>query len=195
MSEPLVKMLTNRGPVRALSIDRGGNYMAAAGADSRLNIFDIRTFKEVHSYYTPTPASSLHISDTGLLSAGWGPHVTVWKDALKTRQKSPYLTHLQEGSAINRVRFCPFDDTLGVGHQGGFSSLIVPGSGEPNFDALEANPYETAKQRREREVSALLNKLKPEMISLDPNFIGEIDAASKDVRNIEQEARDKERKV
>lgn len=195
MSTPLVKMLTNRGPVRALAVDRSGNYMATAGADARMNIFDIRTFKEVHSYFTPTPASTLHISETGLLSVGWGPHVTVWKDALKTKQNSPYLTHLQEGSAINRVRFCPYDDILGVGHAGGFSSLIVPGSGEPNFDALEANPYETKKQRRETEVKALLNKLQPEMIALDPDFVGRIDKASAEVRNGESQEKIRERMV
>lgn len=169
--------------------------MATAGADARMNIFDIRTFKEVHSYFTPTPASTLHISDTGLLGVGWGPHVTVWKDALKTKQNSPYLTHLQEASAINSVRFCPYDDILGVGHAGGFSSLIVPGSGEPNFDALEANPYETKKQRREAEVKALLNKLQPEMIALDPNFVGQIDQASKEVRKGESEEKMRERMV
>lgn len=187
MSTPLVKMLTNRGPVRALAVDRGGHYMVTAGQDSRMNIFDIRTFKEVHSYFTPTPASTLHLSDTGLLGVGWGPHVTVWKDALKTKANSPYLTHLQEATAINRVRFCPYDDILGVGHAGGFSSLIVPGSGEPNFDALEANPYETKKQRQEAEIKALLNKLQPEMIALDPNFVGKIDRASIDVRKGESE--------
>ncbi|PUU81458.1 WD40-repeat-containing domain protein [Tuber borchii] len=186
MSTPLVKMLTHRGPVRAIAIDRGGHYMATAGADSRMNIFDIRTFREVHSYYTPAPASTLHISDTGLLSVGWGPHVTIWKDALKTKQTSPYLSHLQESSHISRVRFCPYDDILGVGHHNGFSNLIIPGAGEPNFDALEANPYETTKQRREREVSALLNKLQPEMISLDPDFIGRIDKSGKELRDTEK---------
>ena len=160
--------------------------MATAGADSRMNIFDIRTFREVHSYYTPTPASTLHISDTGLLSVGWGPHITIWKDALKTKQTSPYLSHLQESSHISRVRFCPYDDILGVGHHNGFSNLIIPGAGEPNFDALEANPYETTKQRREREVSALLNKLQPEMISLDPDFIGRIDKSGKELRDAER---------
>lgn len=156
--------------------------MVTAGQDARMNIFDIRTFKEVHSYFTPTPASTLHLSDTGLLGVGWGPHVTVWKDALKTKANSPYLTHLQEATTINRVRFCPYDDILGVGHSAGFSSLIVPGSGEPNFDALEANPYETKKQRQEAEIKALLNKLQPEMIALDPNFVGKIDRATIEVR-------------
>ncbi|CUS08999.1 unnamed protein product [Tuber aestivum] len=195
MSTPLVKMLTNRGPVRAIAIDRGGQYMATAGADSRMNIFDIRTFREVHSYYTPTPASTLDISDTGLLSVGWGPHITVWKDALKVKQTSPYLSHLQEASHISRARFCPYDDILGAGHQNGFSNLIIPGAGEPNFDALEANPYETTKQRREREVSALLNKLQPEMISLDPNFIGRIGKGSEEVRGAEPEAAEKLREA
>lgn len=161
--------------------------MVTAGQDARMNIFDIRTFKEVHSYFTPTPASTLHLSDTGLLAVGWGPHVTVWKDALKTKANSPYLTHLQEATAINRVRFCPYDDILGVGHAGGFSSLIVPGSGEPNYDALEANPYETKKQRQEAEIKALLNKLQPEMIALDPNFVGKIDRATIEVLKGESE--------
>ncbi|EMR10616.1 hypothetical protein PNEG_01319 [Pneumocystis murina B123] len=175
LSTPLVKILSHRGPITALSIDREGRYMVSSGADSQVKIWDIRNWKEVHSYFSRTPASTLHISDTGMLAIGWGPHISFWKDALRKKQNSPYLTHLNPGSAVKRVRFCPYEDILGFSHIKGFSNLIIPGSGEPSYDAYEINPYETKKQRREKEVRSLLEKLHPEMIALEPNYIGKVD--------------------
>ena len=60
------------------------------------------------------------------------------------------------------------------------SSIVVPGSGEPNLDSMEhfTNPYMDLKQRREAEVRSLLEKLRPDMIALDPDVIGSIEESN-----------------
>ncbi|KAJ4859809.1 hypothetical protein T069G_04797 [Trichoderma breve] len=192
-AEPVVKLLAHRGPVRSVAVDREGRYMVSAGQDARMAIWDIRMFKEVNTYSTYTPASSVAISDTGLTAVGWGTSTTIWKGlfnknaAEQERVRHPYMKWGREGKAVECVRWCPFEDVLGISHDKGFSSIIVPGAGEANFDAFEANPFETAKQRQETEVKGLLNKLSPEMIALDPNFIGNIDLRSDAQRKAEKD--------
>ncbi|EXJ81772.1 hypothetical protein A1O1_07837 [Capronia coronata CBS 617.96] len=191
---PLVKMQSNAGPVRSIAIDRSGHYMLCGGQDLRLKLWDIRALKEVQSYRTHQPASSIDISDRGLAAVGSGTGVTIWKDLFTTstsadpmKVQSPYLNWGNDGRRVERVRFCPFDDILGISHSEGFSSIVVPGAGEPNYDALEANPYETRKQRQEAEIQSLLTKLQPETIALDPNFIGTLDTRSAEQRRREKD--------
>ena len=193
-TSPLVKLLSHRGPVRSLAVDRQGRYMVSAGQDLRVSVWDIRNFKEISNYGMRRPGTSVDISDRGLTSVSWGTSVTVWKDLLSNSQEDqrsvqfPYMNWGGEGNSISRVRWCPFEDVLGASHDQGFSNILVPGAGEPNFDALELNPYETIKQRQEIEVKGLLNKLQPEMISLDPNFIGNVDLAPAEQRRREIES-------
>ncbi|RMJ23569.1 hypothetical protein PHISP_05552 [Aspergillus sp. HF37] len=193
----LVKALVHRGPVRSLAVDRQGRYMVSTGQDMKMNVWDIRMFREVHSYSCHQPGSSVAISDRGLTAAGWGTQVSVWRglfDAAQADQgkvKSPYMSWGGDGQRIENLRWCPYEDVLGTTHDKGFASILVPGAGEPNFDALEANPYENVRQRQEGEVRGLLNKLQPEMISLDPSFIGRLDTISNQKR---QEERDLDRK-
>ncbi|KAH6983233.1 WD40-repeat-containing domain protein [Ilyonectria sp. MPI-CAGE-AT-0026] len=191
--EPHVKLLAHKGPVRSLAMDREGRYMVSTGQDQKMAVWDIRMFKEVNSYYTRQPASSVAISDSGLTAIGWGTQTTIWKGLfdknapVQQKVQSPYMAWGGEGKRIERVKWCPFEDVLGLGHDEGFSSIIIPGAGEANFDALEVNPFETAKQRQESEVKGLLNKLQPDMIALDPNFIGNLDLRSDKQRREERD--------
>ncbi|KAF2803954.1 small nucleolar ribonucleoprotein complex subunit [Mytilinidion resinicola] len=200
-TSPLVKLLPNHGPVRALAVDRSGRYMVSTGQDRRMSVWDIRMFKEIHTHHLRQPGSTISISDRDLTAVGWGTQVSIFKPDLFTKAQddfglaprpkvpSPYMQWGGEGHAISRVQYCPFEDVLGISHSSGFSSILVPGAGEPNYDALEfgTNPYETVKQRQEGEVRALLNKLQPEMISLDPSFIGNVDVASAEQKKKEKD--------
>lgn len=192
-SDPLVKLLAHKGPVRSIAIDREGRYMVSTGQDLRMAVWDIRTFKEVNNYFTKAPATSVAISDSGLTAVGWNTHTTIWKGlfdknvAVQEKVQSPYMTWGGEGKRVENVKWCPFEDVLGIGHEKGFSSILVPGAGEANFDALEVNPYETKRQRQEGEVKSLLNKLQPDMIALDPNFIGNLDLRSEKQRQADRD--------
>jgi U3 small nucleolar RNA-associated protein 7 len=144
---PHVRMLCHTAPVSALAVEQAGHYMVTAALDGRIKIWDLRTYREVHTYHSVRPAHSLDVSATGVLAVGHGPHVEMWRDAFATKQKAPYMSHLIPGSAVATVAFCPHEDVLGVGHALGFSSLLVPGAGETAFDAFENNLFASKKQR------------------------------------------------
>ncbi|TGJ85466.1 hypothetical protein E0Z10_g3323 [Xylaria hypoxylon] len=186
---PLVKLLAHKGPVRSMSIDRG------MFACSLINNNQCLLKQRDDIWYLPvkTPASSVAISDRGVTAVGWGTHTTMWQNlftkhaAEQTKVQSPYLTWGGEGRRVERVKWCPLEDVLGIGHDEGFSSIIVPGAGEPNMDVMEVNPFETVKERQNTEVRSLLNKLQPEMIALDPSFIGNLDLRSEEQRQTERD--------
>jgi U3 small nucleolar RNA-associated protein 7 len=98
----------------------------------------------------------------------------VWRDCLATKAASPYLTAAMPLGGIHSLRFCPYEDVLAAGCARGVSSLLIPGAGEPNFDSFVANPFASARERREAEVVALLDKLQPDTICLDPSVIGKV---------------------
>lgn len=116
----------------------------------------------------------------------YASHAQVWKDALATKQKLPYMRHHLGGEVIHDMAFAPYEDVLGVGHAGGFASMLVPGAGEPNFDAFEANPFASKKQKREMEIHQLLEKIPASAITLDPDTVGKVDKAPKEVREAEK---------
>ncbi|KAG6580405.1 WD40-repeat-containing subunit of the 18S rRNA processing complex [Phytophthora cinnamomi] len=176
MSDAVVKMQCHQGPIRSLGIDSSGKYLVTAGADRKVKIFDLRKYQELNSYYLTAAANTMSVSQRGLVAVGFGPNVHVLKSAFSSGSPiRPYMTYQVPGSLVSSLAFRPFEDVLGVGHANGFNSIVIPGSGEPNFDTYEANPYENRKQRDETEVRSLLEKIRPEMITLDPNAIGRVD--------------------
>eukprot|EP00268_Persea_americana_P027793 TRINITY_DN2706_c0_g1_i1.p1 TRINITY_DN2706_c0_g1~~TRINITY_DN2706_c0_g1_i1.p1 ORF type:complete len:546 (+),score=120.42 TRINITY_DN2706_c0_g1_i1:231-1868(+) len=167
---PLVKMLCHHGPVTAMAFHNGGHLMATAGMDRKIKLWDLRKFEVLRTF--TGHAKSLDFSQKGLLASGNGSRVHIWRDSWGDQNYSLYMSHsMVKGYQVGKVAFQPYEDVLGLGHSMGISSILVPGSGEPNFDSWVANPYETSSQRREKEVHELLDKLPPESIDLDPKKI------------------------
>ncbi|KAG5559060.1 hypothetical protein RHGRI_008844 [Rhododendron griersonianum] len=191
---PLVKMLTHHGPVSALSFHSNGHLMATAGTDRKIKIWDLRKYEVLQTL--PGHAKTLDFSQKGLLATSTGSFVQILGDFSGSQNYSRYMTHsIAKGYQIRKVLFRPYEDVLGLGHSMGWSSILIPGSGEPNFDTWVANPFETPKQRREKEVRSLLDKLPPETIMLDPKKIGNLrpptrrkEKPSKEEREAEMEA-------
>ena len=133
VSTPLVKLFAHGGPVRALAVDQGGRHMVTAGLDGKLSVWDVRTFRRLHSYHTPRPPTTLDISQRGVLAVGCGYQTQLWKDALSTKAQEPYMTHPMPGRTVHELRFRPFEDILGVGHSHGITTAVIPGAGEPKL--------------------------------------------------------------
>lgn len=167
MTKALVTMQCHASSMLSLAVDPSGRYMATSGVDGKVRTWDIRMYKQLHEYFTVRPSTTMDISQSGMLALGYGPHVQVWKDAFATKQKSPYLYEPYNGDIVQSLKFHPYEDYLGVGLQDRILNMIVPGAGEANFDTFEYNPFEVKKQRQERTVRSLLEKLQPEMITLD----------------------------
>ncbi|XP_023642484.1 probable U3 small nucleolar RNA-associated protein 7 [Capsella rubella] len=171
---PLVQMQCHPGPVSSVAFHPNGHLMATSGKERKIKIWDLRKFEEIqtiHGFH----AKTLSFSQKGLLAAGTGSFVQILGDSSggSSHNYSRYMNHpMVKGYQIEKLMFRPYEDVIGIGHSMGWSSILIPGSGEPNFDSWVANPFETSKQRREKEVHMLLDKLPPETIMLDPSKIG-----------------------
>ncbi|XP_037813673.1 WD repeat-containing protein 46 [Lucilia sericata] len=175
--EPLAKLLCHSTPMSALAIDQKGQHLVTAGLDRKVKVWDIRALSgPLAEYHLRLPANHVDVSQRGALAICQGNYTEIYNNLIMGEKTSrPYLRK-NCGSFIHGMRFCPYEDILGVSTAQGFQSLLVPGSGEPNYDALEDNPMQTRSQRREHEVHALLEKIPAELITLDPNEIATVDA-------------------
>ncbi|KAJ7103776.1 WD40-repeat-containing domain protein [Mycena epipterygia] len=188
LPHPAVQLLAHLGPVASVSVDpsTGGRYMATAGRDGTVKVWDCRNWKgAVREWHARGGAAEVEWSARGALAVASGGTVNVYTAPMiqqpihGSTQPPLYLTHPIPHRPLTSLRFAPFQDVLTIGHSAGLSSILVPGAGEPNFDSTEADPFENTKARREKEVKALLDKIQPDMITLDPELIGSLAPPSK----------------
>lgn len=186
-NRPAVSMLCHPASVRGVSVTKDGNYFATTGLDRTVRVWDLRNnFKCLKEHNLPHVPDSLHFSQLNMLAVACGKVVNIYKNVCKTDQEiTPYLKH-DVGHVVSDVYFCNFEDVLGVGHQGGFTSLLVPGSGEPNFDSHESNPFMSKTQQREMEIKMLLDKVSHEMICLDPSDLAKTRKDSVNYQSVEK---------
>ncbi|XP_078044482.1 WD repeat-containing protein 46 [Augochlora pura] len=174
--DPLAKMLCHTQAINTIAVHPCGTYMATSCPAKSVKVWDIRQLAgPVHNYQTQSPVQHLSYSHCGQLAMAMGNVVEVYRPSAD--EMKPYMRHKADWT-VTSMQFCPFEDILGIGTTRGVSSLLVPGSGEANYDALELNPFQTKSQRREAEVKALLDKIQPELITLDPIAITEVDVPS-----------------
>lgn len=175
--EPLVKLFCHHGPVTSMNIDLSGRYMITCGGDNKIKIWDIRKFKEIRSIkQQAVNYNTMALSQTNVLAIATGPKVTLWENVFNIDLADKKLSRstVFSGRRINRLKFCPYEDSLGVSLENGFVSHTVPGSGEPYFDSTEVNPFETKREKSNRLVRNLLEKIQPEFITLDPNDVAQV---------------------
>lgn len=168
-NRPAVSMLCHPSSVRGVSVNNDGQYFATVGIDRSIRVWDIRNnFKCIKKHKLAYVPDRVQFSQLDLLAVSGGSSVNTYSNVCRAGQEiKPHVRH-NLGKVVEDIYFCNYEDVLGVGHLGGFTSLLVPGSGEPNFDSHEANPFMSKTQQREMEVRMLLDKLSHKMICLDP---------------------------
>lgn len=177
VKEPLARILCHATPITAIAFNPAGDKMATTGVDRKIKLWDSRNFKQpVSEYQTRTPVNHITLSQKNVMAIAMGDICEIFRNTSMGNFHSinSYLRH-GEGGAISSLEFAPYEDVLGIGSSKGFSSILVPGCGEANFDALEQNPFRTKMQRREHEVKALLEKIPSDLITLDTSQIVGVD--------------------
>uniref|UniRef100_A0A7S1KU38 BING4 C-terminal domain-containing protein n=1 Tax=Percolomonas cosmopolitus TaxID=63605 RepID=A0A7S1KU38_9EUKA len=172
--EPVVSMLCHKSPVQRIAVDLTGTYMVTCSKEGVTKVWEIKkSFKQIARYRSPAGVSGIAISQNGMLALGIRNQVLIWKHPSELSKKKIYLKHTLSGRGlVTSLKFCPYEDILGVGRSNGVSHVLVPGSGMSEFDTRTANPLSTDATTKNLNVDMLLEKIPLDMISLDPDVVG-----------------------
>merc|ERR1712113_180067 len=168
VAKPVTKILCHRGSVMTVAVDITGNYFVTTGIDQQLKIWDIRTLNPLYQYVSKDPITCTDISDKGLLAVGYGSRIEVWNQLINCKEQSKYLNHVIADGSLKKLAFHPYEDTLVLCHSAGIASIKMPDTFKKSPSVLLGNNYIKKKDI----ISSLpLNKLQPDMISLNPEHI------------------------
>jgi len=177
-STPVLKISCHRGSIQTITNDPTGNIIVTTGFDCQIKVWDIRTFKILHQYFSKSMIKNSKISQNGLLALACGNYVQIWKDSFIKRQELPFMNHKLLRGSLWEMAFYPYEDFLAIGHSDGVESMIVPGSGESNFDSHIFNPFKWNSCKK-YQIKNQIEKLNPDTIGLNPETIGEIEKLTK----------------
>ncbi|CAD8184620.1 unnamed protein product [Paramecium pentaurelia] len=179
----LTSMLCHKGGLMSMTFSRDGNHLITSGSEGTIKVWDLRTQKLQSQI--GVNATNLALSDKGVLAAGRGTDIVMWKNCLIGDLKTPYLRY-KASSMICDIDFIKHEDYLSMSTFDSYEQTVVPESGEPFFDTYEQPDLQNKKQRLETNVKQLIEKLPPESISLQSYRIGTIDRTSKIIIEKEQ---------
>lgn len=104
---PLANIYCHRGQVNCVDVTSDGHYMCSSGIDGQIKIWDLRTYKQLHSYFTTRPTRCMSISDNSMLSLGYSSSVAVWNNPFQQdKLQSPYLYQQYPGQPIHVCIYC-----------------------------------------------------------------------------------------
>lgn len=157
--EYVSKIFCQNGPVKHIKFYK---HFMITSDENIIKVFDQRKEEVVKEFFTSSH-SSLAVSQSGKVAAGF-------KNTIKffdiEENKNEYFYKYKSKRQVFNLEFQPFEDILSVGSDG-FFNLLVPGAGVPYFDSYEENPFITKKQRQEREIKRLLEKIPYSLIGKD----------------------------
>jgi WD40 repeat protein len=171
--KPVVTMFCHNSPISNIAVEKSGKYLVTTAVDNTIKVWDIRkTYQAVLETKSDATITSIDISHKGIVAMSTQQNVKVWGKLMDLNKESYMEIKLPFRAHSSNLHFCPYEDLLGIGHSKGFTSAMVPGSGESIFDSKVPNPYSKDKNIANWNVATLLEKIPPDMINLDPTVVG-----------------------
>ncbi|KAL6122625.1 hypothetical protein NUSPORA_00297 [Nucleospora cyclopteri] len=136
-------------------------------ADRKLKTFDLRNYFEPINTQKVPFNSALEISQKEVVAISSYKKISFIKN-------NELLQEFNTENTINSFKFTPFEDILTITHGSKLENIIVPNSSDRIYESNEISPFTTQKERQEKEVKSLLEKIPAEMISYNSQAIGRI---------------------